>query len=195
VSWYDWQGIDEPLLDYTRRLIALRRAHPVFRRRRWFGDGLTVPLDEVSLRDIDWHHPHGVRMRDDEWHTERAAAIAVYLSGQHLVDGDGQPITDDAFYLCLNARDGDLEFVLPGEQLGARWERVLDTAAVEPFGPWRRPHAPAGSALLLAAHTLLLLRAVPAVASFARSGSERQEVDLTVLGEDDTGRPQSRRDQ
>ena len=39
LSWYDWAAVDEPLLDFTRRLIALRRAHPVFRRRRWFLDG------------------------------------------------------------------------------------------------------------------------------------------------------------
>ena len=36
LSWYDWANVDQPLLDWTRHLIALRRAHPVFRRRRFF---------------------------------------------------------------------------------------------------------------------------------------------------------------
>src|SRR5690606_32943404 len=36
ISWYDWGAVDEELLAFTRRLVELRRAHPVFRRRRWF---------------------------------------------------------------------------------------------------------------------------------------------------------------
>ena len=36
VSWYDWDAVDQDLLAWTQRLIALRRAHPVFRRRRFF---------------------------------------------------------------------------------------------------------------------------------------------------------------
>ena len=133
LSWYDWLDIDEPLLDFTRRLIALRRQHPVFRRRRWFRVG---PFDEDEPtidRDIDWYHPSGARLRDDEWHTERAAAIAVFLSGRHLVDRDGKPLIDDSFYLCLDARDEDLEFRLPDHLPGQRWVYAMDTAAPAPF--------------------------------------------------------------
>ena len=36
LSWYDWEAVDADMLDFTRRLIALRRAHPVFTRRHWF---------------------------------------------------------------------------------------------------------------------------------------------------------------
>ncbi len=36
ISWYDWARVDHDLLNWTERLIALRRAHPVFRRRRFF---------------------------------------------------------------------------------------------------------------------------------------------------------------
>jgi len=63
-------------------------------------------------------------------------AIAVFLSGAALVDIDGRPVRDDPFYLCLNAGPADVSFRLPGEELGRRWLRVLDTAAAEPFGPW-----------------------------------------------------------
>src|SRR5262249_2241513 len=34
ITWFDWSTTDEELLDFTRRLVALRRTHPVFRRRR-----------------------------------------------------------------------------------------------------------------------------------------------------------------
>ena len=36
ISWFDWDALDDTLLAFTRELIALRREHPVFRRRRWF---------------------------------------------------------------------------------------------------------------------------------------------------------------
>ena len=34
-TWFNWAGADTALLDYTKHLIAFRRAHPVFRRRRF----------------------------------------------------------------------------------------------------------------------------------------------------------------
>ena len=67
---------------------------------------------------------------------------------------------DDSFYLCLNAGGTDLEFRLPGEELGPGWATVLDTAATEPFGPWAGPPLAAGQALLATAHSLVLLRSL-----------------------------------
>jgi isoamylase len=36
IPWLDWDHPDEALRAFTRRMIALRREHPVLRRRRWF---------------------------------------------------------------------------------------------------------------------------------------------------------------
>ena len=35
ITWFDWSAVDEDLLRFTKELIALRRGHPVFRRRRY----------------------------------------------------------------------------------------------------------------------------------------------------------------
>ena len=158
LSWYDWQAIDEPFLAFTRRLIALRRRHPVFRRRRWFAVGIPDAVDEAAIRDIDWFRPDGHRMRDDGWHAEAAAAIAVFLSGQHVVDGDGLGLVDDSFYLCLNARALDLEFRLPPPYLGLRWAPVLDTALPEPFDYEAATPIRAGGALTVTSRSVVLLR-------------------------------------
>ena len=38
ITWFDWPSADTALKDYTTKLIAYRRAHPAFRRRRsWPG--------------------------------------------------------------------------------------------------------------------------------------------------------------
>ena len=39
MTWFDWANVDAELLDFTKRLIAFRRAHPVFRRRRFLAGG------------------------------------------------------------------------------------------------------------------------------------------------------------
>ena len=42
ITWIDWAHADTALLEFTRTVSALRAAHPVFRRRRFF-DGLPGP--------------------------------------------------------------------------------------------------------------------------------------------------------
>ncbi len=158
LSWYDWAAVDEDLLDFTRRLIELRHRHPVFRRRRWFPDTAHLPRETGVPREIEWSRPDGARMTELDWHSDQAAAIAVYLDGRDLVDIDGLPVRDDAFYLGLNARARDIELHLPDTRFGRRWEAVLDTATEPPFEPaWGRDLA-AGSAIRLASRSLVLLR-------------------------------------
>ncbi len=139
LSWYDWAAVDAELLADTQALVALRRAHPVFRRRHWYRAGLTDDPD--ALRDIDWYRRDGQRMRDDEWWMPGPTSIAVLLSDIGLVDVDGRPQHDDHFYLCLNAGSEDLEFRMPAAAMGLRWQQVLDTAARPLVGDTRWPAA------------------------------------------------------
>jgi isoamylase len=158
LSWYDWTAVDEEMLDFTRRLIALRAAHPVFRRCLWYDVGLPEEEHRQDVRDIEWCTPNGRRMTDEEWHTDGPAAIAVYLSGRRLVDDDGGPIEDDSFYLALNAGPEALIFRLPDGWLGGAWSCVLDTAAPRPFDSRSGVTWQASEAVRLASHSLLLAR-------------------------------------
>ena len=137
LSWYDWEDADVSLLRFTQRLIALRRAHPVFQRRRWFVDGAADPAGVAH--DIDWYRPDGAPMTAPDWHRHEAAAVAVVLSGDHLVDADGRPLTDDTFCICLNALATDLAFRLPGQAPGSSWSAILDTAVDDAFALDARP--------------------------------------------------------
>ena len=68
-----------------RRLIALRQAHPVFRRRRWF-QGRPIHGEEVA--DIAWFTPDGSTMNDEHWGERIVTAIGLLLSGDGLGDRD-----------------------------------------------------------------------------------------------------------
>src|SRR3954451_22124237 len=59
ITWFDWTSTDPELLQFTRRLIGLRRSHPVFRRRRFL-----VAEDAAELL---WFTPAGTLMTEIEW--------------------------------------------------------------------------------------------------------------------------------
>jgi glycogen operon protein len=158
MSWFDWATADEELLEFTRQLIALRAAHPVFRRRRWF-HGRRIHGDEVT--DIGWFRPSGEEMDEGHWDEESSLALGLYLGGHDLgVDEHGRPIAGETFYLLFNA-DGRLEFRLPHERWARQWEVVLDTATPAGLsgGPQPRILA-AGEAIATEDRSFVLLRRV-----------------------------------
>jgi glycogen operon protein len=128
-SWFDWEDVDEPLLQFTARLIAFRHAHPVFRRKRFFHGR---PIRGRNVADIEWFTLDGVPMTDAYWAKEGARSIAILLHGDAIPDRDsrGEPVADDTFYLVFNGYAEERTTRLPPSS-GASWELLLDTAAEE----------------------------------------------------------------
>ncbi len=125
ISWHDWDHVDESLLEFTRRLIALRREHPVLRRRRWF-QGLPIR----GTVDLGWCKPDGTEMSDADWDSGLVNSVGVFLNGEAITDRDrrGQRVTDDSFLVLFNAQPDTIDWMLP-QQWGKRWEAMLDTSA------------------------------------------------------------------
>ena len=128
ISWFDWQSADHDLLEFTTKLIELRKQHPVFRRRRWFQGR---PIHGATVTDIGWFTPEGVEMAEEHWGEGFAKAVGVFLNGEGIGDPDprGERIIDDSYYVLFNAHHEALRFVLPKENWGKEWMVVLDTAA------------------------------------------------------------------
>jgi isoamylase len=130
ISWYDWANADAGLLEFTRGLIALRRQHPAFRRRRWF-QGRMIHGEEMT--DIAWFQPDGDMMSEDHWNEESSRALGLVLAGHDLgVDQRGERMTDSTFLLLLNADADDIRFRLPAERWARSWRVVLDTRSAAP---------------------------------------------------------------
>ncbi|MES2229361.1 MAG: glycogen debranching protein GlgX [Pseudomonadota bacterium] len=129
ISWLDWPPSADrrTLLAFTRRLTALRAAHPVFRRRDFFQGR---PLHGSTVRDIVWLQPDGTEMTEQEWGQDHARALAVYLSGDGLNedDGRGRPVLDDSFLLLFNADANEVRFVIPPGLAPGPGLLLLDTS-------------------------------------------------------------------
>jgi len=154
-SWLDWASADEDMLVFTRRLLEIRRSHPVLRRRRWFQGRPIRGID-----DIAWFRPDGKEMSDEDWDSGEAASLAVFLNGDglHSPDEHGHRIVDDSFLLFFNGHHEAVAWTLPGPRWGEEWSVLLDTTRWEP----EDEHVGAGSTRGVEGRSaLVLVRVVP----------------------------------
>ena len=154
VSWFNWDAADPELLEFTKRLIALRQAHPVFRRST-FLTGQEVKGS--GLPDVWWFRPDGRRMTQKEWQRDDGHTLGVFLNGEEISERtpEGQDIVDDSFLLLFNAYGESIPFTLPTRRFGARWQVEIATGAGAPEGV-----VPARARVTLEGRSLVLFRRV-----------------------------------
>ncbi|MCC2333111.1 glycogen debranching protein GlgX [Cellulomonas wangsupingiae] len=170
ITWVDWDLDDDrqSLLEFTRRIIHLRREHPVFRQRRFFA-GAAEHGGESDLRDIAWMTPTGGHMSDEAWSSDHAFAVMVFLNGDAIDEPDlrGEEVVDDSFLLLFNSHWEKKQFQLPGAEYGAVWTAVLDTdSQVRPGREVR-----ARGRLTVAPRSMVLLTRPPEHETPSASGS------------------------
>jgi glycogen operon protein len=127
ISWFRWNEADHDLIEFTRRVIALRNEHPVFRRQQ-FLTGREVLGS--GLPDVWWFRPDGRRMTQKDWQNANAHTLGVFLNGDEIPSRtrEGHEITDDSFLLLFNAYGEQITFTLPTRRFGLRWRVELSTA-------------------------------------------------------------------
>ena len=111
------------LLDFTRRLIALRRAHPVFRRRGWFTGRPARWLIVRARRRVA--HPEGRARRGPRLGRPCSSRLGVFLNGDVLRSRDERGRSGAGRQLSAavqRARRLLSQFTLPGDpSWGGRW--------------------------------------------------------------------------
>lgn len=156
IAWVNWEllAANSDILEFTRAVTALRMAHPVFRRRRFF-DGKPIRSGD-EVRDIAWLTRDGVEMTSDDWRSG-IKSVAVFLNGEAIPEPDerGLRIVDDSFLLCFNAHGYSVEFVTPDGQYAKEWTAVIDTAAPAAAGS---RVITAGQNLAVAPHAVVVLQ-------------------------------------
>jgi glycogen operon protein len=127
LSWVNWDAgqPQNELLEVVRLLIALRRAHPTFRRRQFFQG---KPFGGSDLKDVTWLSPDGQEMSGDEWAQSFARCVGALLAGAATgeIDERGAQVVDEDFLLLINGHFERIEFQIP--TVGGRWKVLVDTS-------------------------------------------------------------------
>ncbi|MCP1313419.1 MULTISPECIES: glycogen debranching protein GlgX [unclassified Halomonas] len=155
ISWLDWnlEGDAHAMIEYVRRVIALRLRYPILRRGRF----LSGEYDEaMGLKEVTWLAPEGEEMSVERWEDSSRRALGLLLDGRAQPSGIRRPGADDTLLLLLNAGFETCDFSLPDVDHGA-WHCRLDTADPE----LEDGEAPLeGTTCALPAHSLVLLELV-----------------------------------
>jgi glycogen operon protein len=121
LSWFDWDHDAEAKeqLAFTKRLIALRQAHPVFRRRQFLSGQDT---EGSGLPDVWWFRTDGRKMAARDW-DEGTPVVGMFLNGEEITTPGprGERIVGDSFLILFNAHHEDVTFTLPNRRFGQRW--------------------------------------------------------------------------
>jgi glycogen operon protein len=124
LSWFDWGLLDSQaeLLEFTKALIAFRKAHPSLR-------GAAHPVGSAApgrpLPDVSWH---GVRPWQPDW-AEHVRLLALMRGGTAEDGGDDG---DERIYVALNAHWEAHDLELPRLPEGEAWHLFADTGAARP---------------------------------------------------------------
>ena len=158
LSWYDWSEDERAaeLQDFTRRVIALRREHPVFRLERFLrGEDLTGS----GLPDVWWFRADGRKMTRRDWQ-DGEHVLGMFLNGGEIAapGPHGEQISDDSFVLLFNAHHEDRTFMLPRRRFAAQWALELSTA--EPLAPPGSVNYGARTELEVTSRSIVILKRV-----------------------------------
>lgn len=128
LSWVDWNLLraNSELMEFTRRLIRFRKAHPCLRRTRF----LTGHHFKGGA-DIAWYGRDG---RPPDWHHDQT--VACLLNG--FKEATGAPADDDSLFIIFNASEHPAQYHLPTPP-GKAWRLEWSTQETDP--DWSRQRA------------------------------------------------------
>ena len=127
ISWVDWSfGEDgQTLLDFTRKLAALRHKHPVLRRNRFYV-GETDP--DTGAKDVTWIKSDGLEVEQPDWTDAAMRCVGMLMDGRARSGPSGEEADHSTLLLLVNAGRDAIAFTMPEHQGGFAWTRLIDTA-------------------------------------------------------------------
>ena len=142
ISWLNWdlEPWQRLFLDFTRRMIALRKSNSTLRREMYF-TGAGTP------EDLAWLDLDGTGFTDSHWQNTTQRCFAMYLDGDE---------SNQALLVLFNGSDEQQKFTLPGAPYGTTWARIMDTAEESPVEGLWLDHA--GESIAVVAKSMVLFQ-------------------------------------
>jgi isoamylase len=128
LTWFDWEWSEhqKAFFEFTRKIIAIRKEHPVTHKRRFFKGRR---IHGKGIRDIRWINNDGTDMTEKQWNTSFIRCMGMLLNGQLITEANlnGDPIIDDVLLILVNSYWDTIPFILPDHEIGDEWEVIFDT--------------------------------------------------------------------
>ena len=125
LNWLDWTRLktDKDMFRFVKQCIALRKAHPILRKRHHFQNR---DATNSGYPDISWH---GAEAWNPDW-SPYNRTLAFMLCGQHARAGLSP---DDYIYVGMNMHWEAHSFELPRLPQTRHWFQFVNTILEPPF--------------------------------------------------------------
>lgn len=134
-SWYNWHFLEKyaDVYRFAKYIIALRQAHHVFRRTRFFTG---LDYDGNQFKDIHWYAPSGTDAGWDPTDNQLMCTI------EGSMEETGMDTDDVDVLMMFNAGIEPRTFNLSPPPHEGIWRRVIDTARPSPYDIYETDEAP-----------------------------------------------------
>jgi glycogen operon protein len=126
ISWVNWDLHEkgEQLVNFTRRLTAMRHKYPILRRNLF----LTGQYNkELGVKDLTWINANGSEMEQEHWGDTNMRCFGMLLDGRAQVTGIRQRGKQATLLIVINDHHDLVEFTLPECPGGDTWSLLIDT--------------------------------------------------------------------
>ena len=122
IGWIGWDAADAGFLDFCRRLIAFRKAHPILRQKRFLH---SQPREQDGIPDLFWRRADGQAMQERDWTDPQLRLVAAEM---RMASGTpAYAALRGAVFLVLNAGP-ETRVHLPATATRGAWRRQFDTS-------------------------------------------------------------------
>ncbi len=163
LAWIDWAGADAELIEFSARLIKLRRETGAL-NAEWPLTG--APPDASGMPDVEWLNFDGAPLAPRDWDDPSARTLAAVFYDS----GDGEREASRAAVLFNRGYDA-AEARLPAPRRGYDWSLEIDSA--QPRADRKRISDP----LVLAPRSVAILVERPAQEAARRGGLDDHVLD------------------
>ncbi|RVW00009.1 glycogen debranching enzyme GlgX [Mesobaculum littorinae] len=122
VSWIDWSAADPEFLEFTRTMIAFRKANPIL-SQKLFLHARERALD--GKEDLFWRKADGATMRQSDWEDPSLACLCCEL--RTASDSPDYGTSEMAVFAVFNTGPEQI-ITVPEASAGRYWAWHIDTA-------------------------------------------------------------------
>ena len=126
ISWVDWGLLEKnrSLVEFVRKLTALRHRYPVLRRNLF----LTGDFNrELGVKDVTWINANGSEMEDANWGDSDMRCFGMLMDGRAQATGIRQRGHEATLLMVVNGHFDLVTFTLPECLGGDTWKLLIDT--------------------------------------------------------------------